>query len=320
VAILLIVLGVIVAHPVISAPAINQRAFASGSDVPDLMPVLFIIIACGAISGFHSIAGSGTTVKQIKNETDTFFISYGGMLTEGFLAVLVIICVAAGLGMGFEKGGEMFTGREAYFQFYSSWTATNNSGIGTKLSSFIIGSANFLKSIGIPVSIGQPMVAVFIVSFANTTLDSATRMQRLSLQELFRSQQSGKVLRPFRNRYVATLLVVLLASVMTFLKPGGKGALLLWPLFGSLNQLLAALGLAVVSIYLIQKRKNYLLALIPMIFVLIMTIWSMFTSLLEFVVTRDYLLVALSLIILILAIWLLIEGVRSVVQKKNIST
>lgn len=318
VALFLILLGIIVARPVLSAPAINAVAFLPGNDVPDMMPLLFIIIACGAISGFHSIAGSGTTVKQISSEPDTFPIGYGGMITEGFLAVLVIVCVAGGLGLGLERDGVLFTGRDAFMHYYSSWSAAN-SGIGGKLASFIVGAANLLDSIGIPLWLGKPMIAVFIVSFANTTLDSAARMQRLSLQELFRSKENNKVTPPFDNRYVATFFVVLLAAIMTFLKPGGQGALVLWPLFGSLNQLLAALGLAVVSVYLYQKGKNYWVALLPMFFVLIMTIWSMLEGLSGFINSRDYLLTCLSVIILILALWLFVAGFRSFLRRTGIS-
>jgi carbon starvation protein len=311
VALLLLVLGTFIAHPEISAPAINSTAFAPGNDVPNMMPILFIIIACGAISGFHSLASSGTTVKQVKKESDTLFIGYGGMLTEGFLAILVIVAVAAGLGLGFEKNGVEYTGRDAFLHYYSSWSEAN-SGIGAKLESFIRGGANLFTYLGIPLYIGKIMIAVFIVSFANTTLDSATRMQRLSLQELFRSKKTEKIIRPFNNRYMATLVVVALAAIMTFLKPGGKGALILWPLFGSLNQLLAALGLAVVSVYLYQKKNKYLLTAIPMIFVLVMTLWSMLENLWDFLNKGDILLSSISSIILVLALWLLIAAIRSV--------
>ncbi|MBN1596963.1 MAG: carbon starvation protein A [Bacteroidales bacterium] len=311
----LLIIAVFVAHPVISAPAINNLSFAPESDVPDMMPILFIIIACGAISGFHSIASSGTTVKQVKYETDTLPIGYGAMLTEGLLAVLVLISVAAGLGMGVDSDNGRLVGTEAFYRYYSSWSTTN-SGIGAKLESFIIGASNLFSSIGIPPNIGRPMIAVFIVSFANTTLDSATRMQRLSLQELSKSVRTEKTFAPFKNRYIATFFVVALAATMTFLKPGGKGALLLWPLFGTLNQLLAALGLAIVSIYLYRKRKNYFLAAVPMLFVLTMTLWSIFENLLVFLQAEDYLLVSMSVIILFLSCWLLISCVHSVIWKK----
>jgi len=240
VAIVLILIGLFVAHPVITAPAINDAAFTAGSDVPDIMPVLFITIACGAVSGFHSLASSGTTVKQVDRERDTLFIGYGGMLWESFLAVLVIMAVAGGLGLGLEKDGQIFTGADAFRHHYSSWAAF--AGIDAKLEAFVIGTSNLFKSFGIPPLVGKSMIAVFIVSFANTTLDSAARIQRLSLQEIFRNKQ-GTIRKPMDNRYTATFFVVLAAMVMTFLKAGATGALILWPLFGSLNQLLAALAL-----------------------------------------------------------------------------
>ncbi|MGC9341219.1 MAG: carbon starvation CstA family protein, partial [Bacteroidales bacterium] len=232
----LMIIGLFVAHPEISAPAINEKAFEPGNDVPALAPVMFIIIACGAISGFHSLASSGTTVKQVDKENDSPFIAYGGMLTESFLAVLVLMAIAGGLGMGLESDGVLLTGKEAFFKHYSSWASAN--GLGAKLGAFITGTANLFESIGIPMKYGASIIAVFIVSFANTTLDSAARIQRLSLQELAKNKE-GKTAKPFDNRYFSTFIIVLAAAIMTFIKPGGKGAMVLWPLFGSLNQLLA---------------------------------------------------------------------------------
>lgn len=310
VAMIMIILGLVIAHPPMYAPPINKVAFAENSDVPDLMPILFIIIACGAISGFHSIASSGTTVKQVDKEEDTLFIGYGSMLTESFLAVLVLLSIAGGLGLGING----HTGSEAYRIHYSSWLAAN--GLEAKLDAFIIGASNLFARFGIPGKIGMPMIAVFIVSFANTTLDSAARMQRLSLQEILKSP-TNKNPRFYQNRYFTTFIVVSAAAIMTFIKPGGKGALQLWPLFGSLNQLLAGLGLGVVSIYLYNKKKNYLITAIPMLFVMIMTIWAMVENLLRFVQNEEFILIAISLIILILTSWLLITGIYSVVRKKK---
>ncbi len=314
VAIALIVLGIFVAHPVITAPAINHAAFADGSDVPDLMPVLFITIACGAISGFHSLASSGTTVKQVDREKDTLFIGYGGMLWESFLAVLVIMAVAGGLGLGLEKDGQVFTGADAFRYHYASWAAF--SGIDAKLEAFVIGASNLFKSFGIPPLIGKSMIAVFIVSFANTTLDSAARIQRLSLQEIFRNKE-GVIRKPMNNRYVATLFVVLAAVVMTFLKSGATGALILWPLFGSLNQLLAALALGMVTLYLFNQKKNILITLIPMIFVLIVTIWAMFKNLVTFLNQQDNILIFLSIMILGLTLLLLAGSLRAMIRSRS---
>lgn len=311
VAIVLIIVGLFVAHPVITAPAINDAAFATGSDVPDIMPILFITIACGAISGFHSLASSGTTVKQVDREKDTLFIGYGGMLWESFLAVLVIMAVAGGLGLGLEKDGQILTGADAFRQHYSSWAAF--SGIDDKLEAFVIGASNLFRSFGIPPMVGKSMIAVFIVSFANTTLDSAARIQRLSLQEIFRNKQ-GTIRKPLDNRYVATFLVVLAAMVMTFLKSGATGALILWPLFGSLNQLLAALALGMVTIYLYNHNKNIMITLIPMIFVLFVTIWAMIKNLVTFWIKQDELLILLSVLILGLTLLLLAGSIKAMLK------
>ncbi len=311
VAIVLLITGLAVAHPEISAPAFNSAAFTEGSDVPDLMPVLFITIACGAISGFHSLASSGTTVKQVDREKDTLFIGYGGMLWESFLAVLVIMAVAGGLGLGLEKEGRIFTGMDAFRQQYSSWAAF--SGIDDKLEAFIIGASNLFGSFGIPSVLGKSMIAVFIVSFANTTLDSAARIQRLSLQEIFRDKQ-GRVRKPVSNRYAATAFVVVAAMIMAFIRPGATGAMILWPLFGSLNQLLAALALGIVTVWLYQKKKNILITLIPMVFVLLVTVWAMVKNLAYFRAQQDYALVTMSLVILILTVWLLAGGVHTLTR------
>ena len=301
----LLFLGLVVAHPTITAPAINPAATAPGSDIPSLAPLLFITIACGAISGFHSLASSGTTVKQIDKETHTLFVGYGGMIWESFLAVLVLMAVAGGLGMH---------NPDAFQEHYASWVSAN--GLNAKLQAFVDGSANLFGSLGIPPMVGRSIVAVFIVSFANTTLDSATRIQRLSLQEIF-TRNDGRVIKPMNNRYVATLVVVLAAGLMAFSRPAAEGALVLWPMFGSLNQLLAALALAIVTVYLLQKGKNIWITLLPMVFVLIMTIWAMVENLFIFWSNQDFVLVGLSVIILGLTTWLLLSSVAALIRRKQ---
>ncbi len=305
VAMALLFLGLIVAHPVISAPAINPAATAAGSDIPPLAPLLFITIACGAISGFHSLASSGTTVKQVDKETDTLFIAYGGMLWESMLAVLVLMAVAGGLGMN---------NPDAFTDHYGSWASA--SGLNAKLEAFVTGSANLLGSLGIPALLAKSIIAVFIVSFANTTLDSATRIQRLSLQEIFTSKK-GIVLRPFNNRYFASFIVVAAAGLLAYSRPAAQGALVLWPLFGSLNQLLAALALAIVSVYLVQKGKNALFTFIPMLFVLVMTIWAMIQNMNSFFRQDDEVLGFLSVLIITLTAWLLLSSIHSFIRLKK---
>ncbi len=315
VAMALMVIGLFFARPPLSAPVINDLAFQEGSDVPSMAPVLFIVIACGAISGFHSLASSGTTVKQVDKERDSIFIAYGGMLTESFLAVLVLVAIGGGLGMGMEHEGRILLGTDAFYQHYSSWASAN--GLGAKLGAFVTGTANLFESIGIPATIGTSIIAVFIVSFANTTLDSAARIQRLSLQELFQNKE-GQTIKPMNNRYVSTFIIVLAAAIMTFIRPGGQGAMVLWPLFGSLNQLLAALALGVVSIYLHIKNKNLLYTLVPMVFVFIITLWAMFENLFRYFADKDYVLVVISVLIIFFTIILLYTGIKALIVRNKV--
>lgn len=317
VAMALLIIGIFIAHPDFSAPAINQSSFSSGSDVPDLAPVLFIIIACGAISGFHSLASSGTTVKQIDNEMDTLPVGYGAMITESFLAVLVIVAAGAGLGMGLETDGGLLQGAEAYRYHYASWSSAN--GLSAKLDAFIIGSANLFSALGLPVKYGAAFVVVFIVSFANTTLDSAARIQRISLQEIF-TGQNGTIRRPMNNRYLATAFIVLAASGMTFFKPGGQGAMVLWPLFGSLNQLMAALALGVVTVYMASRKLPVWYTMLPMLVILILTLWAMVENLAGFISDGELLLVVLSAIILGLTAWLTVSSTFELLRRMNMKT
>jgi carbon starvation protein len=221
------------------------------------------------------------------------------------------MAVAGGLGLGLEKDGNLYTGVDAFRQQYASWAAF--SGIESKLEAFVIGASNLFQRIGIPAYVGQSMIAVFIVSFANTTLDSCARIQRLSLQEIFR-QKDGSVRKPVDNRYFATMIVVIAAIIMTFLKPGAQGAMVLWPLFGTLNQLLAALALGIVTIYLWNRKKNILITLIPMIGVLLVTVWAMLINLFDFWGQQEILLVGLSLVILGLTLWLLVGGTGALIR------
>ena len=311
----LMVIGFIVVRPEIVAPAINHEAFVEGSDVPPIAPIMFIIIACGAISGFHSLASSGTTVKQVNREEDGLFITYGGMLTESFLAVLVLMAIAGGLGLGLVKDGVLLTGEDTFYAHYSGWSSAN--GLGAKLDAFITGTANLFEKMGIPVIYGKSIIAVFIVSFANTTLDSAARIQRLSLQEIAKNK-NGITVKPFNNRYFSTFIIVLAAGIMTFIKPGGQGAMLLWPLFGSLNQLLAGLALGVVSLYLLLKGRNMYYTLVPMLIILGITLWAMVENLLYYIRDNDIVLTVISTVIIILTLVLLYTGTYAIVRMKSI--
>ncbi len=182
----------------------------------------------------------------------------------------------------------------------------------------MVGAANLMAGFGLPGDLGRAIMGVFIVSFAGTTLDSATRIQRLSLQELCKNRH-GQVARPVNNRLVATLIVVGMAALLTFLKPGAMGALILWPLFGALNQLLAALGLTVATVYLVRAGKNYRITLLPAVFMLVMTVWAMIDNLRKFLEAGDILLAGLSLIIFALTAWLLIGAASSIARHRKYS-
>jgi len=295
----LIFIGVIVAHPAIVAPAFNSHA----KGAPPVWPFLFVVIACGAISGFHSLVSSGTSSKQLANERDAQFVGYGGMLMEGTLSTLVIAAVVGGLGMGLVIKGQTLTGVAAYTQHYASWAAA--AGLKSKLDAVIIGSSNLMESYGIPSAVAITIMGVFLVSFAGTTLDTATRVQRYVVSELMTDWHLDFL----SGRYAATFIAVISAIALAFYSGNGKGALTLWPLFGTVNQLLAALALLVVTVYLAKNGKSIIYSGIPLVFMLFMTGWAMVINLERFFSKGNWLLFIIGLIVFILEIWMVIESV-----------
>ncbi len=292
-------LGVIVAHPLIVAPKYQ----ALPSSAPPIWPFLFVVIACGAISGFHSLVSSGTSSKQCFSEDDARYIGYGSMLMEGSLSTFVIAACAAGLGIGLTVDGETFTGIAAFTQHYTSWAAAN--GLGAKLSAFVQGSANLISSYGIPRNITVTIMGVFLVSFAATTLDTATRLQRYIVGELGKAVKIPQIGEPT----IATLIAVVTAFILAFYNGSGKGALTLWPLFGAANQLLAGLALLVITIYLVRKKVPTIYVFIPMIFMIIMTGWAMLINLENFYKNSNWLLFFIGGCMVVLEIWMIIEAV-----------
>ncbi len=299
IALVLIFLGVLIAHPTIVAPAFNTHA----KGAPPIWPFLFVVIACGAISGFHSLVSSGTSSKQLANEKDAQFIGYGSMLMEGTLSTLVIAAVCGGLGMALVVKGQTLTGVAAFTHHYSSWAAAK--GLGSKLNAVIFGSANMMEAYGIPKAIAITVMGVFMVSFAGTTLDTATRVQRYIVSELTTDWNLDFL----SGRYVATFIAVISAVILAFYSGNGKGALRLWPLFGTVNQLLAALSLLVITVYLSKKGKSLIYSGIPLIFMLFMTGWAMILNLEKFYGKGDWFLFIIGLIVFLLEIWMVIESV-----------
>ncbi len=284
----------------IVAPAVN----AHPAQAPPMIPFLFITIACGAISGFHSLVSSGTTAKQLEKETDAVFVGYGAMLTEGMLATLVVIAVSAGIGLGYMKDGHLLTGVHAWTAHYSSWAAAK--GLGSKLTAFVTGAANMMETAGIPKSYALALMGVFVASFAGTTLDTATRIQRYITTEIFSSLN----VRLFENKHAATSFAVITAALLAFASGAdGKGALTLWPMFGAVNQTLAALALTVITVYLRYKGgAKWLISGIPAAFMIIMTFWASLMNEANFIKTHNWLLAVVNIVIILLVIFIVVEG------------
>ncbi|TWT93215.1 carbon starvation CstA family protein [Stieleria varia] len=310
-----------------SAPAISDEVPA---DAPSMLPFLFITIACGACSGFHCLVSSGTTSKQLEKASHAQAVGYGGMLLEGMLAVLVILACSAGIGMGpltrqtiaatdsvaahIEIERAETTGREAWRAYYRTGingepdAGWKNQNLAKKVGAFVDGGANFLSSIGMPLKLGVAVMAVLVACFAATTLDTATRLQRYVISEL--AESAGA--RPLANKYVATAIAVgvgLAIAVFAGEKPG-TGGLVLWPLFGATNQLLAGLALMVTVVFLARRSKPLAVVAIPMFIMLLMPAWAITLDLFnDWLPNRNYVLSAFGLGILGLQAWMVVEGI-----------
>ncbi|MEE9130570.1 MAG: carbon starvation protein A [Phycisphaerales bacterium] len=299
---------------------------------PMLIPFLFITIACGAISGFHCLVSSGTSSKQLKCESDAQFVGYGSMLTEGFLATLVILACVAGLGLGVTKGlnaGPIVTGEAAYLARYASW---GDLGLAAKVGAFVDGSANFLKAIGIPAAVAVALMGVLVASFAGTTLDTACRLQRYVIQELASTIASrpasatsvyGNVpmipLTWLTNKHGATIFAIVLAGILAALPgPGtawsmqtaGTGGLILWPLFGATNQLLGGLAFLVIAFYLWRRKTPVWFLIFPMLFMLAMPAAAMVIEIPRWIQSDapNWPVIVIAAATLALEVWMIVEA------------
>jgi carbon starvation protein len=287
----LLFLGLLVLHPTMQAPMLN----AAPEGAPPMIPFLFITIACGAISGFHGLVSSGTTSKQIGCMTDAKPIGYGGMLGEGVLGMLAVLAATAG-----------FSSTAEWQTHYSSWGAA--SGLSAKLDAFVSGGATFIASLGIPHATAETFIAVMVIAFAATSLDTGARIQRLIISELAESQ-GVKVL---TNRYAAGALGIGAALLLALTQAGGQGGLILWPLFGTTNQLVAGVSLLVISVWLRQQGRPYIYTMVPMIFVGLATVVSMLGEVQGYFMafSERWLLAIMGSLILVLDLWVVFEGVR----------
>ena len=282
-------------QPEFAAPAINHIPNPEGADpAPPLFPFVFIVIACGAASGFHGLVSSGTTAKQLGRETDARFIAYGGMIGESLLGLLAVLACTAG-----------FDSFKDWHETYPNWNAIS-AGLAAKLGAFISGSAKFIHSLGVDMNLAVGFVAVIVVSFALTTLDSATRLLRFNISEIGASVK----LRFLSNRFLATAIAV--AAIWFFARytiDGKPAGLILWTLFGITNQLIAGLTLLAVTVYLRQRRRNCLVTALPALFMLVSTFTATISKLTGFVEQKQYLLLVVGSILFVCGVWIVIESV-----------
>ena len=280
--------AVLIANPTIVAPAINQNVPAAA---PPMFPLLFVTIACGAISGFHGLVGSGTTSKQLNKETDARFVGYLGSSGEGALALVAIIAATAG------------------FASLGDWEVMYSEFGNGGLAAFVQGGALIVSNgVGISREFAATLLTVMAVLFAGTTMDAGVRLQRYIVQE-WGSTYGIPVL---RNNFVATGVAVTACLLLAFGAggPSGEGGMLIWPLFGTTNQLLAGLTLLVISLMLVKLGRPARYTLTPMIFVTAMALWAALRQLMSLYEEGGilYPLLWIDVVIVILAIMVLLEA------------
>lgn len=277
--------AVILASPDVVAPAFNTDV---PEGTPSLIPLLFVTIACGAISGFHGLVSSGTTSKQIDKEPDVRFVGYFGAVGEGSLALAAIIAATAG------------------FATLADWQAIYHSFGQGGVSAFIKGGANILQNgLGLDTVLSQTLLTVMVVLFAGTTMDTGLRLQRYIFQEW------GSIynISWMQKAAPATLLAVGSCLLLAFGAGGdGSGGLMIWPLFGTTNQLLAGLTLLVITVMLVKLGRPMWYTLGPLMFLLTMTTLGLLIQLKSFYEKGDWFLFTLDLIILVAAVLVILES------------
>lgn len=287
----------------VSNPSCNLKAFTGFNvDGQYLFPILFVTIACGAVSGFHSLVSSGTASKQIKNEKNMLPVSFGAMLMESMLAIIALIAVAS-----FAKG-------EAASQ-----------GLTTQPQIFAGAIANFLSVIGLPHSLVYTLITLAVSAFALTSLDSVARVGRLSFQEFFIDEDvtddnMSPFLKVVTNKYFATILTLVLAYLLAKV-----GYAEIWPLFGSANQLLSVLALVACAVFLKKTKRQGVMLWIPMVFMMAVTFTALGMTIIK--LSKAFVTTGLSLgntmqlifaaLLLVLGIIVAIQGVKKLMEKEN---
>ena len=292
VALAVIGLGVIFTNAPVVAPAINTDLPA---DAPNWFPLLFVTIACGAISGFHGLVASGTSSKQIDKETDARYVGYGGAVGEGMLALMSIIATTAGFAV--------VVGVDGWHEHYGTW-ASASAGATT---AFVQGVGHLAQGIGVPAQLAVLFAAVVVISFAATTMDTGVRLQRYIISELG-AQYNIKLA---QNRWFATLFAVVSCAVLALGIDRGAGGMRLWPLFGTTNQLTGAMTLLVITLFLLSLKRKVWVTIVPLMFLLVMTTWAMVLNLIDYWTNETWLLLGVGGLIFILVLWLAFEALAA---------
>ncbi len=290
------IVGIFAANPSCNLPAFTGFCV----DNSQLFPILFVTIACGAVSGFHSLIASGTASKQIKNERNMLPVTYGAMMLECMLAVIALVAVAS-----FAKG-------EAAAQ-----------GLTTQPQIFAGAIANFLDVVGLPHSLVYTLITLSVSAFALTSLDSVARIGRLSFQEFFIDGDMDAAhlslpLKVVTNKYLATILTLVLSYLLTRV-----GYAKIWPLFGSANQLLSVLALVACAVFLKKTHRQGAMLWIPMLFMMAVTFTALGLSILQLCVqfrtgtvdVGSVLQLIFAVLLLLLGILVAIQGVRKLMEK-----
>ncbi|MGF1465758.1 MAG: carbon starvation protein A [Sandaracinaceae bacterium] len=305
----LLFLGLFVARPSFDAPAIRL----GDEGAPSMFPLLFVTIACGAISGFHGLVSSGTTSKQLASLKDARFIGYGGMIGEGTLALASTMAAVAGIGLVGAcslEGGTRPVADLSWSVYYDTWAHAG----ANKASAFVLGGGAFLEAVGLPSPLARTLMAVLVISFAATTLDTATRIQRFILQEM------GAAVRlpPLRHPVIATVIAVAPAALLAFWRVtdpstgnAREAGWVLWPIFGASNQLLAALTLMVLALYFAMRSRPVRALVLPMVFVAGVALIALLTKLEQFLAIGHVPLVVLSTALTALTLWMIVEGLAA---------
>ena len=286
-------LGIIFTNAPVVAPAINTELPA---DTPNWFPLLFVTIACGAISGFHGLVSSGTSSKQLDKETDARYVGYGGAVGEGSLALTAILATTAGFAV--------VVGVDGWHDHYGSFASAS----AGATQAFVQGVGYLAQGIGIPQGLAVTFAAVVVISFAATTMDTGVRLQRYIISELGAEYR----IKFAQNRWIATTLAVSSCALLALGVDRGAGGMRLWPLFGTTNQLTGAMSLLVISLFLFSLKRRIWVTVMPLGFLLVMTTWAMVINMIGYWTSETWLLFGVGGAIFVLVLWLVFEALAAI--------